>query len=120
MMPSTVKIFITATIAGIAINKATLSLSLEQLKEDAHSNPTYKKLLDKIIHHTFARSAAEEDSDIRQYFNVRYRLSICNDIILYTFEDRAPRSYLTAYRILSDIIFTQHTKVYINHHASCP
>ena len=33
----------------------------------------------------------KEDSDIRQYFNVRYRLGICNDIILYTFEDRAPR-----------------------------
>ena len=33
---------ITATIAGIAMNNDTLSLSVERLREAAHSNPTQK------------------------------------------------------------------------------
>ena len=73
------------------MNNDNLSLSLEWLREAAHTDPTYKKLLDRITHQTFAKSAAEEDSDIRQYFNVRDCLSVCNDIILYTFEDCTPR-----------------------------
>ena len=46
---------------------------------------------DTLTARTYAHTTATEDPDIRSYFNVRDRLNVVDNLILYTFEDHIPR-----------------------------
>ena len=67
-----------------------LAIDLEELKRIAMTDPVYTKLLNKVKIKSFMKTSAMEDPDIRP-FNVGDRLSICDNLLMYTFEEQIPR-----------------------------
>ena len=48
-------------------------------------------LLEKVNTGTFATTQICENPEIREFFNVRDRLSVIDGLLIYTFEDKQPR-----------------------------
>ena len=87
----TLELHVKAVIGGISVQPDVLATSLDELMQVALIDPIYVKLLSKIKNNSFCKTSASEDPDIRPYFNIRDRLSICDNVIMYTYEDRVPR-----------------------------
>ncbi len=82
---------VTAVICGIFSETDIIAVDVHELLKVAMQDSTYNKLLTKIRNKSFCKTAALEDPELRPYFNVRDRLTICDDLIMYTYEDRIPR-----------------------------
>ena len=80
-----------AVVCGIFDEKDIIAVDVKELLKVAMQDTTYTKLLSKIKNKSFRKTTSQEDPELRPYFNVRDRLSICDDLITYTFEDNAPR-----------------------------
>ena len=52
----------------------------------------YQRLLEKITSDTFAAAMTLEEPSIKEFYNVRERLSIVNGMIMYSFEDGEKRT----------------------------
>ena len=55
----------------------------DDVNEVARTDPKYQMLLDKVTSSTFATPQVCENVEIRNYFNVRDRLSIMDGLLLY-------------------------------------
>ena len=61
------------------------------MKEVAKTDQKYQMLLEKVNTGTFATTQVCENPEIREFFNVKDRLSVIDGLLLYTFEDKQPR-----------------------------
>ena len=66
---------------------SVLSLSLEKLKEHSHNDTQYQRLLSKVKLGSFSNSFASEIPILKEFYNVRDRLSIVDNLVMYAFED---------------------------------
>ena len=81
---------ITANITSSTLND-NLLITMDTIKDVANNDIQYKKLIEKIRNGTFEETQLLEDSDVRPYFNIRDRLSIVDNIIMYGFEEQPLR-----------------------------
>ena len=72
----------------------TLSVTVEMLKQHAAHDAQYQLLLEKLNNNTFAESLTIEEPSIKEFFNVRERLSIVDGLIMYSFEDGEKRTVI--------------------------
>ena len=91
MNEGVVEMSVRAVIAGISMADDVLTMNLDELTQIALRDPVYNKLLNKFKNKSFAHTTATGDPDIRSYFNVRDRLNVVDNLILYTFEEYNPR-----------------------------
>ena len=85
------EISVRAVICGVLNQKEIIAIDIDELLRVSLMDPTYVKLIQKIRCNTFCKTSSLEDPEIRPYFNVRDRLNICDNLIMYTFEDHTPR-----------------------------
>ena len=71
--------------------ETTLSITLDKLKKCANSDPQLQSLTSKVKTQSFAESMSLEDPSLKEFYNVRDRLSITNGILMYSFEDGQKR-----------------------------
>ena len=81
---------ITANITSSTI-KDTLLITTDIIKDVSKSDIQYQKLVEKIQKGSFKETQSLEDPDVRSYFNVRDRLSIIDNIIMYGFQEKPLR-----------------------------
>ena len=79
----------TSTINSI---QKTLSVTMETIRQHAADDEQYQRLLEKITSNTFAAAMTLEEPSIKEFYNVRERLSIVNGMIMYSFEDGEKRT----------------------------
>lgn len=84
-------LLIATVVANIDTPNGKILYDMKNIKEVGKNDPSYMKLQAKIHNRTFSKSLSEEDVDIRPFFNVKDRLTICNDVIFYTFDSHTPR-----------------------------
>ena len=77
--------------ATIITSKDVLAITVENVKQAALTDPQYQLRLQKVAHKTFAFSRSNETDCIKEYYNVKDRLSIIDNLIMYTFESNSPR-----------------------------
>ena len=70
------------------ITSSSLSITVEIVKEAAREDEQYQTLLSTIRNDSFAKSAFCENPIIKDFYNVRDRLSIVNDLVMYGFEEK--------------------------------
>ena len=61
------------------------------MSEAGNKDPQYQTLPATLRGNTFSNSQCNEKSIISEFHNVKDRLSIVNNVIMYVFEDRKPR-----------------------------
>ena len=81
---------------NIALNSLTIatsmiSLTIDSLKQQAASDNQYQKLASKIKNNTFAESFTLEEPLVKEYYNVRDRLRVVDDLITYSFDSNSER-----------------------------
>ena len=77
---------------AIAVNNLTiatsmLSIAIDALKQHAESDNQYQKLLVKIRQRTFAETYILEEPLVKEFYKIRDRLRITDDLITYSFDD---------------------------------
>ena len=81
-----------AMINTLAVNamsltaESALSVTLEMLKENSRADTQYQILKEKIKNGPFSECFTLEEHHIKEFFNVRDRLTIVDDLIRYAFE----------------------------------
>ena len=85
------EVSVQAVICGIFGEKDIIAVDVNELLRVAMVDSTYTKLIMKIKNKSFCKTAAMEDPELRPYFNIRDRLNICDNLIMYTYEDHIPR-----------------------------
>ena len=79
----------TITISAISNStKSALSVTLDALREESEKDEQYIKLKEKLQNGSFAPTASLEEYQIKEFFNVRDRLTIVDDLIMYAFEGK--------------------------------
>ena len=73
------------------ITSSSLAITVETVKEAARQDEQYQVLLSTIRNNSFAASAFHENPLIKEFYNVKDRLSIVNDLIMYGFEEKSLR-----------------------------
>ena len=68
-----------------------LLISLKDIEIYGNKDNQYQLLMNKIRSGTFASNITFEDPIIKKYFNVKDRLALVDNIIMYCFEDKEPR-----------------------------
>ena len=81
---------------AIAVNNLTiatsmLSITIDALKQHAESDNQYQKLLVKIRQRTFAETYILEEPLVKEFYKIRDRLRITDDLITYSFDDNNER-----------------------------
>ena len=76
--------------ASIATESAAF-ITLCTLQEYCQADSQYQKLLQKVKNRSFAENATIEEPLVKEFYNVRDRLSIINDFVMYSFEGNTPR-----------------------------
>ena len=64
----------------------TLSVTLESLLEASKEDEQYQELFEKVKKNTFAECMSPERPSIREFYNVKDRLSIVDNLMMYGFE----------------------------------
>ena len=72
-------------VAAVTAEK-TLSVTLESLLEASKEDEQYQELFEKVKKNTFAECMSAERPSIREFYNVKDRLSIVDNLIMYGFE----------------------------------
>ena len=72
-------------VAAVTAEK-TLSVTLESLLEASKEDEQYQELFEKVKKNTFAECMSAERPSIREFYNVKDRLSIVDNLIMYKFE----------------------------------
>ena len=78
-------------LVNASISAESILITLEAVSEAGSKDPQYQTLLATLKGNNFANSQCNEKSIIREFHNVRDRLSIINNVIMYMFEDGKPR-----------------------------
>ena len=82
------------TVAGIIVAALTadaddvIATDIQHVRSAAASDDQYSKLLTKVSTNGFAGSRAQEESAVRDFYNVRDRLCIVDGLLMYGFEER--------------------------------
>ena len=77
----------TITINAISNNtESALSVTLQMLKEESINDEQYQKLRGKVESRSFAPSLSLEEPSIKEFYNVRDRLTVIDNLIMYAFE----------------------------------
>ena len=100
---------ITANITSSTI-KDTLLITTDITKDVSKSDIQYQKLIEKIQKGSFKEIQSLEDPDVRSYFNVRDRLSIIDNIIIYGFQEKSLRIVIPKTlqcKIIENLLFCQ-------------
>ena len=92
------------TAASIINSDHICNVTIDSIKDAALKDPQHQLLIQKVTQGSFAKTQAEEEPTIREYFNVRSRLSIIDDLLVYNFEDKSPR--LVIPKLLRGIIIS--------------
>ena len=82
----------TITINAISNNtESALSVTLQMLKEESINDEQYQKLRGKVESRSFAPSLSLEEPSIKEFYNVRDRLTVIDNLIMYAFESNELR-----------------------------
>ena len=73
-----------ASFVVYGIVTSNLTISAEDVKKVGKTDIQYTMLLEKVNLGTFANTQTCENANIRNYFNVKDRLSVVNGLLLYT------------------------------------
>ena len=68
-----------------------ISTTLDTFIEHASTDKQYQKLLEKIRNNSFAASFTLEEPLVKEFYKIRDRLRITNELITYTFETNSER-----------------------------
>ena len=81
-----------AIVAALTANSEdVIAMDLQQVKDAAQSDKQYQLLLQKVSSDNFASTRAEEDPQVRDYFNVRDRLCIVDNLLMYGVDEEELR-----------------------------
>ena len=78
-------------LVNASISAESILITLEAVSEAGSKDPQYQTLLATLKGNNFANSQCNEKGIIREFHNVRDRLSIINNVIMYMFQDGKPR-----------------------------
>ncbi len=81
--------------AAIIQSTDVFATTIERIKQTAASDEQYKLLFHTINDKKFAPTRRTENDVIKEYYNVRDRLSIVDNLITYTYQSGAPRLVVT-------------------------
>ena len=74
----------TLTIGAI---DTTLAITVEKLHEYTNSDKQMQQLISKVKEQSFAETLPLEDPNLKEFYNVRDRLSMIDGTLMYSFED---------------------------------
>ncbi|XP_066981686.1 uncharacterized protein [Macrobrachium rosenbergii] len=77
--------------SATALEQECLILDEERVKEAASKDPVYQLLAAKVAVNDWCPQKAQEVACLRQFYSVRDRLSMVEDLIVYTYEQGCPR-----------------------------
>ncbi|XP_066975342.1 uncharacterized protein [Macrobrachium rosenbergii] len=78
-----------------ALEQECLMLDEERVKEAASKDPVYQLLAAKVAVNDWRPQKAQEVACLRQFYSDRDRLSMVEDLIVYTYEQGCPRLLIT-------------------------
>ena len=74
--------------------ESTLAVTWETLKEHCKEDKQYQKLIEKIQNQSFAPSSTLEESDIKEFYNIRDRLTVIDSVVMYAYEGNEMRTLI--------------------------
>ena len=82
-----------ATIAAITdiIHEECVALKEGDLQAIAAQDQTYQRLLSKVKHNSWLAGKAQESPDMKPYHSIRDRLSISDNLVIYTYDQGPTR-----------------------------
>ena len=96
-------------LTNASISAESVLTTMEIVLEAGNNDSQYQTLMATLKDGNFANSQCNEKSTIREFYNVKERLSIVNGVIMYMFEDGKPRILIPR---------TLRTKIIDNLHAA--
>ena len=69
------------------LSAKSLTITLDTVKEHADLDEQYCVLREKVINRTFAANMTSENPIVKEFYNIRDRLSIIDNVLLYGFEE---------------------------------
>ena len=94
--------------AAIVLSLDVFATTEEHIRETLGSDEQYKLLSHTVETGTFAKSKANEKELLKEFYDVRNRLSIVNGLVTYTFETGAPRLVVPK-KLRKDILKNLHS-----------
>ena len=95
----------------IAVNRLSStnapSTTIEDIRKAAEKDEQYQLLLEKVKHNTFAATQNAENQLIQPFFNVKDRLSISDDLLMYCYQSN-PYRLVIPLALRRDIIENLH------------
>ena len=82
------------TNSTVASVESALLVSWDSLKDHCKADSDYQFLVSKIKNKTFAETFTLEDPRVKEFFNVRERLSIVDDVVMYAYEGNDLRAVI--------------------------
>ena len=76
----------TASLMVATIASHMVAIGLDKLSSVANDDEEYQVILEKVNNNTFACDRKFETSIAKPFFDVRHRLSIVDDILMYTYD----------------------------------
>ena len=73
------------------LSNSDLSITVQHIKELGKSDAQYNLLVKKVRNNSFCKNRADEHPILKTFYNVKDRLSIVNEILMYGFEDQSQR-----------------------------
>ena len=80
-----------ASINSIRQVASSIAITNRDIEEAALCDEQYQKVLSKVLRNEFAKTNALEESCVREFFNVRERLSVLDGQLMYNYEGKHPR-----------------------------
>ena len=80
-----------ASICAVRQVGVSLAITDTDLRDAAECDTQYQKVLSKVRTGGFADTSPLEEPDVREFFNVRDRLSVIDGQLMYNFEGKHPR-----------------------------
>lgn len=81
----------TASLMVATIASEMIAIGLDELSSVANEDEEYQVLLRKVKNNSFATDRKYESSVIKPFFNIRHRLSVVDDLLMYTFGEGEAR-----------------------------
>ncbi len=78
---------VTATINGVC-------LTMDEIKEAAAKDEQYQMLMNKVKNDSFAGTFATETPILKEFFNIRDKISIIGGLLMYNLDGRTPRTII--------------------------